>query len=43
MFATSHILLFKINLSEQASKYSGIVSIPPRVGYWGTHTIYIYI
>ena len=36
-----HILLLKIDLSERASKYSGIVSIHPRVGYWGTHTIYI--
>ena len=41
MFATSHILLLKIDLSERASKYSGIVSIPPREGYWGTHTVYI--
>ena len=39
MLVRSHRLLLKITLSEQVSKYSGIVSIPP-VGYWGTYTIY---
>ena len=41
MFARSHILLLKIDLSEPVSKYSRIVSMPPRVEYWGTYTIYI--
>ena len=40
MLARLHRLLLKIDLSERASKYSRIVSIPPRVGYWGTYTIY---
>ena len=40
MLARSHILLLKIDLSERISKYAQVVSIPPRVGYWGTYTIY---
>ena len=43
MLARSHRLLLKIDLSERISKYSRIVSIPARVGYWGTYTMYIYI
>ena len=44
MLGRSHNLLLKIDLSEQVSKPSRIVSIPPRVGYWGgAYTIYIYI
>ena len=39
MLARSHILLLKIDLSERISKYAQVVSIPPRVGYWGTYTI----
>ena len=39
MFARSHTLLLKIDLLERVSKYSHIVSIPPRVGYWGTYII----
>ena len=41
MLARLHRLLLKIDLSERVSKYSGIVSIPPRVEYWDTYTIYI--
>ena len=41
ILARSHRLLLKIDLSEGVSKYSCIVSMPPRVGYWGTYTIYI--
>ena len=41
VFVRLHILLLKIGLSEQVSKYSRIVSIPPRVGYWGTYIVYI--
>ena len=39
MFAGSHILLLKINLPKRVSKYSRVVSIPPRVGYRGTYAI----
>ena len=42
MLARSHRLLLKINLSEWVSKHSRIVSIPPRVGHWGTYTVHIY-
>ena len=37
-------MLLDVNLLERVSKYSRIVSISPRVKYWGgVHLIYIYI
>ena len=39
--ARSHRLLLKIDLSERVSKCLHIVSIPTRVGYWDTYTMYI--
>ena len=41
MLVRSNILMLKIDLSERVSKYWHIASMPPRVGYWGTYTIYI--
>ena len=41
MLARSHRLLLKIDLSERVSECSHIVSIPLRVGYWDTYTMYI--
>ena len=44
MLARSHILLFKTDLSELVSKYTRIVCILPRVGYWVTiYNIVCYI
>ena len=43
MLARSHNLLLKINLSEQVSKSSRIVSIPPCGRYWGAYTIHLYL
>ena len=40
MLARLHRLLLKIDLSERVSKYLKTAYIPPRVGYWGTYTIY---
>ena len=42
MLARSSRLLYDIDLSERVFKYSCIVSIPPRVGYWVTYTLYVY-
>ena len=40
MLARLQRLLLKIDLSQQASKYSRIVYIPPRAEYWGTYNIH---
>ena len=42
MLARSNRLLLKIDLSERFFKYLRIASMPARMGYCGTHTIYIY-
>ena len=39
MLARSHRLLLEIDLLERVSKNSRIISILPRVGYWGTYLL----
>ena len=41
MVARLQKLLLKIALLEHVFKYSRIVYIPRRMGYWGAYTIFI--
>ena len=42
MLAKLHRLLLDIDLPERVFKYSQIVSLSPRVRYWGAYTIHMY-